>query len=78
MTDEPEPVCCGCGGETYIYKDDGTYGQMPIYFVYCNACGMRSGRRSTKAEAITAWNRAMGKNIVVYGNPNAPKSKTVG
>ena len=61
MTDELKPVPCGCGGEASIHKDDGTFGQMPIYIVSCNICGMRSGRRSTEAEAIMAWNRAMGE-----------------
>ena len=60
MTDELKPVRCGCGGEANIHKDDSTFGQMPIYTVSCNTCGMRSGRRSTEAEAVTAWNKAMG------------------
>ena len=58
--EELKPVRCGCGGEANIHKDDGTFGQMPIYTVSCNTCGMRSGRRSTEVQAVIAWNRAMG------------------
>lgn len=64
MTDELKPVRCGCGGEANIHKDDSTFGQMPIYTVSCNTCGMRSGRRSTEVQAVTAWNRAMGEDKV--------------
>ena len=68
MNKELKPVRCGCGGEANIHKDDGTFGQMPIYTVSCNTCGMRSGRRSTEVQAVTAWNRAMGTNDINVPN----------
>ena len=59
MTDELTPVRCGCGGEakTILYE---SYGLPPVYLTHCLVCGMSTRAFDTKAEAITAWNRAMG------------------
>ena len=80
MSDDLKPVRCGCGGEANIHKDDSAFGQMPIYTVSCNICGMRSGRRSTEAEAITAWNLAMSgsaeKSSVVERTAKATRKPT--
>ena len=66
MTDELKPVRCGCGGETVI---------MPTpsgrFAVGCKKCDICTGLYNTEAEAITAWNRAMGtenicKNCKAY------------
>ena len=66
MTDELKPVRCGCGGEARIGK---IYGDA--WTVECTECGIQSGCYDTEAEAITAWNRAMG-GVVSYPctNPN--------
>ena len=54
MTNELQPVRCGCGGEAETKQafNNGWY-------VYCPECIMCSGFYSTESEAITAWNRAM-------------------
>ena len=58
MTDELKPVRCGCGGEAKIIHSD--YRNS----VYCTACGIQTCYYATEAEAITAWNRAMGADKV--------------
>lgn len=56
MTDELKPVRCGCGGATRRCADPIT-GQ---WFVQCRACGTVALYYNSEAEAIMAWNRAMG------------------
>ena len=63
MTDELKPVHCGCGGEARIGK---IYGDA--WTVECTECGIQSGCYDTEAEAITAWNRAMGATDNIVGN----------
>lgn len=65
MSDELKPVRCGCGGEAIIglkeWEDrKGNYHENS--FVYCNDCSISTGGYLTEAEAIEAWNRAMGTN----------------
>ena len=76
MSEKLKPVNCGCGGEAKVtpYHGDG----YESFYVYCQNCNTDSDYYETEAEAITAWNRAMSGNVVVYGNPDVPKSKTVG
>ena len=58
MTDELKPVPCGCGGETRFI----TIGKPAYSFrVMCKKCHCVTGFYDTEAEAITAWNRAMGE-----------------
>ena len=60
MTDELKPVKCGCGGEAEVIKHT-FHGAEPCYGVTCKKCGTASWHGfDTDAEAITAWNRAMG------------------
>ena len=61
--DELKPVRCGCGGEAKIGKNEWHYdtGTIEEYYVYCEECLTATGAYDTEAEAITAWNRAMGK-----------------
>ena len=75
MTDELKPVNCGCGGEAKIVNP---FMHTDMYLIECDKCGICTSSYNTKVEAIVAWNRAMSGNVVVYGNPDAPKSKTVG
>ena len=67
MNDKLEPVHCGCGGKAIIYINGAC--QVKIY---CEKCGIESNVFATKYEAITAWNRAMGKQVAVvksFGHP---------
>ena len=74
MTDELKPVRCGCGGEAHHDSascwnpEDEEW--MPNFWhrVICKNCGTQTKAFYTEAEAITAWNRAMG---------SAEKSSTV-
>ena len=60
MTDELKPVNCGCGGEAKIDKHT-YYRALPTYGVRCHRCGQETRQfYMTEAEAITAWNTAMG------------------
>lgn len=56
MSNDLKPVRCGCGGEARTGK---IYGDA--WTVECTECGIQSGCYDTEAEAITAWNRAMGE-----------------
>ena len=62
MTDELKPVRCGCGGEAKVSTWTGTMATTinDCNVVYCETCGMQTKRFKTEAEAIEAWNRAMG------------------
>ena len=81
MTNELKPVCCGCGGEAEIFHiaPDGYAGS---YCVRCVECLTQTPFfTGNKEKAIEVWNRAMSGNVqyvAVYGDLNAPKSKTVG
>ena len=62
MTDELKPVRCGCGGEAEvitIHKYDGDV----VYYVVCMECRIETPEVYTEAEAIQAWNRAMGNRM---------------
>lgn len=60
MTDDLKPVRCGCGGEakviSYLSRE---YCKM-TYYVRCVECGTETDDLHSEAEAVTAWNRAMG------------------
>lgn len=51
-----KPVPCGCGGEAVVHEQE--YGE---YEVYCPRCFITTDDYDTEAEAIEAWNRAMGE-----------------
>lgn len=73
MTDKLTPVRCGCGGEAEIVKS-----RLGSWFIYCDKCKMCSGYYDTEAEAITAWNRAMGaKDINVPNKERTAKVEEV-
>ncbi len=60
MTDELKPVRCGCGGEAKVYKH-AYYRALPTYGVGYHRCGQQISQfYMTEAEAIEAWNWAMG------------------
>lgn len=52
-----KPVRCGCGGEAAVYA---THWWGKCYVCECDDCGTTSRPCDTEAEAIEAWNRAMG------------------
>lgn len=58
MTDEMKPVRCGCGGEAAVLT--GYYEKQVYFIVKCWECGTQTCHKRTKAEAISAWNKAMG------------------
>lgn len=68
MTDELKPVRWGCGGEAIAIQDWHRYNEPAQYCVYCKECEIETADYATEAEAIEAWNRAMG---------SAEKSSTV-
>ena len=59
-----KPVNCGCGGEAKVIM------LIPeVYAVECSKCWIRTGSPAkTEAEAITAWNRAMGAKDINVPN----------
>ena len=56
--EELKPVRCGCGGEARIVYIDGEDSEDT--FVECTRCRISIPVCPTEAEAIEAWNRAMG------------------
>ena len=60
---------CGCGGEARLDKQetlDGDGMPLPCFVVYCTNCLTVTDTHFSEAEAVTAWNTAMGaKNINV-------------
>ena len=60
---ELKPVACGCGGEAQIAKKY-LMGNLPDVYVLCGNCSIRTGEYYTEAEAIEAWNLAMGERTV--------------
>lgn len=79
MNDKLEPVCCGCGGEakviSYLSRE---YCKM-AYYVRCIECGTETDDLHSEAEAVTAWNRAMGaeKNSIVSVFSSEPIAKDI-
>ena len=58
MNEELKPVRCGCGGEVAVHKQ-----LAGEYEVYCRRCFITTDNYYTEAEAIQAWNTAMGANL---------------
>ena len=74
MTDELKPVNCGCGGEAH--HDSASCWNpeeeewMPNFWhrVICKNCGTQTKAFYTEAEAIQAWNKAMGAKDINVPN----------
>jgi hypothetical protein len=68
MTDELKPVRCGCGGEakviSYLSRE---YCKM-AYYVRCVECGTETDDLHSEAEAVQAWNRAIGATDIHVGD----------
>ena len=63
MTDELKPVRCGCGGEVWAFMTLYPDNRERPYICQCRRCFTRTGGYPTEAEAIEAWNRAMGEHV---------------
>lgn len=74
MTDEMKPVRCGCGGEAVIYV---THWWGKCYVCECEECGTVSRPCNTEAEAVEAWNRAMGATDTNVGDKERTAKVTV-
>ena len=72
MTEKLTPVRCGCGGEakviSYLSRE---YCKM-AYYVRCENCGTETDDLHSEAEAVQAWNRAMGGKTVKVENYQDP------
>ena len=55
---ELKPVCCGCGEKVAVLF--GVDKGHEYYIVKCWGCGTQTVKKRHKAEAIQAWNKAMG------------------
>lgn len=63
MSDELKPVRCGCGGEAWTDYIIGEPSEGVGWFVCCKNCDIQTpAEYPTEAEAIEAWNTAMGTN----------------
>ena len=66
MSEELKPVRCGCGGEAKVESANGydpfAEKKKPNlwYGVICRKCKIQTKSYYTEAEAIQAWNKAMG------------------
>ena len=58
---QPKPVNCGCGGKAEVDFYLGCISTHDLYYVYCKNCYIQSANYKTEAEAIQAWNKAMGE-----------------
>ena len=62
--DKLQPVKCGCGGEEHVVKysvkDWDLNKWVPAFYVQCKKCGIKTIDYPTGAEAVQAWNLAMG------------------
>ena len=68
-----KPVNCGCGGEAKVQRVRTL--KSHVLVVMCTKCEIATNYYATEAEAITAWNRAMGaKDINVPNNERTAKA----
>ena len=56
-----KPVRCGCGGEVWAFMTLYAENTERPYICQCRNCFTRTGGYPTEAEAVMAWNRAMGE-----------------
>lgn len=69
MNNELKTVQCGCGGEAYYEAyENYNFGSYIAHIMICDKCGMRTAEWPSEAEAITAWNRAMGAKDINVPN----------
>lgn len=69
MREELKPVNCGCGGEAhYEVYENYNFGSYIAHIMICDKCGMRTAEWPSEAEAVEAWNRAMGATDTNVGD----------
>ena len=74
MSDKLTPVRCGCGGEAHHDSascwNPEEEEMMPNFWhrVICKNCGTQTKAFYTEAEAIQAWNKAMGAKDINVPN----------
>lgn len=68
MDNELKPVHCNCGGEAEAIVLEDYETNEPWHIVQCNKCKIETDEYRTKAEAITAWNQAMGAKDINVPN----------
>ena len=57
MSEELKPVRCECGGKSQVFFP---FTNNSVYMIECKKCGICTSAYETEAEAIQAWNTAMG------------------
>ena len=65
MSDELKPVRCGCGGKSQVFFP---FTNNSVYMIECKKCGICTSAYETEAEAIQAWNTAMGERTANVEN----------
>jgi nitrate/TMAO reductase-like tetraheme cytochrome c subunit len=66
MTDKLTPVRCGCGGEARVQRVRTL--KSHVLVVMCTKCEIATNFYTNEAEAVTAWNRAMGAKDTNVGD----------
>lgn len=66
MTDELKPVRCGCGGEAKVQRVRTL--KSHVLVVMCTKCEIATNYYTNEAEAVEAWNRAMGATDTNVGD----------
>ena len=64
MTNNLEPVRCGCGGEAKVDTKLVSCAPVERKRIYCSKCYISTEWMKSEAEAVTAWNKAMGERTV--------------
>ena len=59
MSEELNPVRCGCGGEAKVQRVKTLKSHLIV--VMCTKCEIATNYYTNEAEAIQAWNKAMGE-----------------
>ena len=49
--------CPCCSGRAFMRADEHGFNTKPVYWIYCEACEMRSAKYFVMVDATTAWNR---------------------
>lgn len=78
MSEELKPVPCGCGGASNIVKRLSRDYSVPVWYVECIKCNIETDDYFSEAEAVEAWNRAMGATDICVGdNERTAKVTTI-
>ncbi|MBQ6508057.1 MAG: hypothetical protein IJI07_01165 [Flexilinea sp.] len=78
MESELKPVRCGCGGEVALVNYWSADYAQTVWYVRCKECDIASGDQFTEAEAVMAWNKAMGERTAKVIEHDASVTDTDG